>query len=438
MSNTAISVEGLSKLYRIGLAEERHESLLSASIDAMKRPLKNFRKLWRLDTSRSGAEEEADLIWALRDASFEVSQGEVLGVIGRNGAGKSTLLKILSRVTCPTAGRVVVHGRVSSLLEVGTGFHPELTGRDNIYLNGTILGMTRREIDRKFEEIVEFSGISRFLDTPIKRYSSGMKVRLAFSVAAHLDPEVLIVDEVLAVGDLEFQQKCMSKMRDLSSDRDRTVLFVSHNLGAHQALCDRGIVLSQGQLNFDGPISEAINFYLQSNTPTSDRQSLLEVTNRRGSGEILIKDIRFIDAESGTELLTFIPGRSVRVEIGYLNRSDSPMSEVEFSIGFRTMHGQKLTELRSGFANRFFEAESGEGVASCTIPRWPLSRGHYYYHCQIHAKRQLIDLINPVGQIEVERGDFYQKGGRLMNEDGMIFADFDWSLTDQVPVELRS
>ncbi|MEW4570463.1 ABC transporter ATP-binding protein [Tautonia sp. JC769] len=265
MSNTAISVEGLSKLYRIGVAEERHESLLSASIDAMKRPLKNFRKLWRLDTSRSGAEEEDDLLWALRDVSFEVPRGEVLGVIGRNGAGKSTLLKVLSRVTAPTAGRVVVNGRVSSLLEVGTGFHPELTGRDNIYLNGTILGMTKREIDGKFDEIVEFSGISKFLDTPIKRYSSGMKVRLAFSVAAHLEPEILIIDEVLAVGDYEFQRKCLGKMESLAHDasNNRTVLFVSHNMGMMRSLCTRGVVMRQGQLGFSGPIEEAVEFYEQ-------------------------------------------------------------------------------------------------------------------------------------------------------------------------------
>ena len=209
-------------------------------------PIRNARNLARLDVSRV-ADDAPDTFWALDDVSFEVKRGEVLGVIGRNGAGKSTLLKILSRITEPTSGRVGIKGRVSSLLEVGTGFHPELTGRDNVYMNGTLLGMTKREIDRKFDEIVAFSGVDRFLDTPVKRYSSGMQVRLAFAVAAHLDPEILIVDEVLAVGDYEFQNKCLGKMEEVATGGDgRTILFVSHNMGMVRSLCSRCLLPQVG------------------------------------------------------------------------------------------------------------------------------------------------------------------------------------------------
>ncbi|WP_169972668.1 ABC transporter ATP-binding protein [Tautonia rosea] len=330
MSNTAISVEGLSKLYRIGLAEERHESLLSASIDAIKKPLKNFRKLWRLDTSRSGAEDEEDLIWALRDVSFEVPRGEVLGVIGRNGAGKSTLLKILSRVTAPTSGRVVVNGRVSSLLEVGTGFHPELTGRDNIYLNGTILGMTRREIDRKFEEIVEFSGISKFLDTPIKRYSSGMKVRLAFSVAAHLEPEILIIDEVLAVGDVEFQNKCMGKMQQLSdtSGGARTVLFVSHNMNAINRLCTRGIVMNQGGVHYDGPVEDAVRAYMDLNVKNGSRYE----SGLDRSRDAQIFQIEVLDGLDETPQNDVDSDRGFLIRIGVFSQSRRPSGFLTMSL----------------------------------------------------------------------------------------------------------
>ena len=211
----AIRVENLSKAYRIGTREERHDTLASTALGLLRRPFRNYRRLSRL-TNLSDRNTASDVIWALNDVSFEVNEGEVVGIIGRNGAGKSTLLKVLSRITEPTSGRAVIRGRVGSLLEVGTGFHPELTGRENVYMNGTILGMTKREIDRKFDEIVDFSGVEKFLDTPVKRYSSGMKVRLAFAVAAHLDPELLIIDEVLAVGDAEFQAKCLGKMQDVA------------------------------------------------------------------------------------------------------------------------------------------------------------------------------------------------------------------------------
>lgn len=241
MSQPVIVVEGVSKEYVIGARERGNENFREMLTSSLLAPFRRFRKLGGQDVA------EEDRFWALRDVSFEVPEGEVVGIIGRNGAGKSTLLKILSRITEPTTGRVTLRGRVASLLEVGTGFHPELTGRENIFLNGAILGMTRAEISRKFDEIVNFAGIEKFLDTPVKRYSSGMYVRLAFSVAAHLDPEILIVDEVLAVGDVEFQKKCLGKMQSVAG-QGRTVLLVSHNLNAVQTLCHRAILLDKGRI----------------------------------------------------------------------------------------------------------------------------------------------------------------------------------------------
>jgi len=247
MSSSAISVERVSKSYRV--ATRRADTLVELFSQLVRRPL------------RGGDKKQDETFWALRDVSFEVQPGEVVGIIGRNGAGKSTLLKVLSRITSPTSGRVVIRGRVASLLEVGTGFHPELTGRDNVYMNGSILGMRRAEIDQRFDEIVAFAGVERFLDTPLKRYSSGMQVRLAFAVAAHLEPEILIVDEVLAVGDAEFQEKCLKKMQDVSR-HDRTVLFVSHNMDAVRHLCKTAILLEAGGIAARGACGEVIERYL--------------------------------------------------------------------------------------------------------------------------------------------------------------------------------
>ena len=251
MSDLAIDVHNLSKRYRIGLEEDSYNSLVQALIDWLGRPIRNFRQLRDLTKfEEDQADARKDVIWALKDVSLQVKPGEVVGVIGKNGAGKSTLLKVLSKITYPTSGVIKLQGRVSSLLEVGTGFHPELTGRENIYLNATILGMTKREIDQKFEEIVNFSGVKKFIDTPVKRYSSGMRVRLAFSVAAHLEPEILLVDEVLSVGDAAFQKKSLGKMEEVSQ-QGRTVLFVSHNMGAVRSLCTRAILLEDGKLIMD-------------------------------------------------------------------------------------------------------------------------------------------------------------------------------------------
>jgi lipopolysaccharide transport system ATP-binding protein len=270
-TDTAIHVEALSKVYRLGKKDEVYDNLARSFFEFIKNPLNNFRKHRSLYTfsdtelnENGDRDPSSNILWAVKDVSFQVKKGEVVGIIGKNGAGKSTLLKILCRITDPTRGRAIVRGKVSSLLEVGTGFHPELTGRENVFLNGTILGMKKKEVQEKFDAIVDFSGVEKFIDTPVKRFSSGMQVRLAFSVAAHLDPEVLIIDEVLAVGDADFQKKCLNKMENVGS-LGRTVLFVSHNMGAITDLCSRALWIDGGRLIEDGPAVDVVSKYLAQN-----------------------------------------------------------------------------------------------------------------------------------------------------------------------------
>lgn len=269
----AIEVSNLSKRYRLGIKEKQADTLMGQISQIIRSPYENLKRLRDLNRFR---QEDESVFWALKDVSFEVKEGEVLGIIGKNGAGKSTLLKILSQITEPTSGKVEIHGRVASLLEVGTGFHSELSGRENIYMNGTILGMTRREIDSKLDVIIDFSGVEKFIDTPVKFYSSGMKVRLGFSVAAHLDPEILIIDEVLAVGDHEFQKKCLGKMEDVSKNQGRTVLFVSHNLDAVSNLCHQTVILQNGVLIDCGSTDKMIYNYLNSNQTESPNTLVFE------------------------------------------------------------------------------------------------------------------------------------------------------------------
>ncbi|WP_087938319.1 ABC transporter ATP-binding protein [Algoriphagus faecimaris] len=276
MLDTVIKVENISKRYRIGLQEKRADTFAQQIWNNIKAPVENFKRI----KSLGRFEEESESIhWALKDVSFEVKQGEVLGIIGKNGAGKSTLLKILSKITEPTCGRIEMNGRVAALLEVGTGFHPELTGRENIYMNGTILGMTKKEIDRKLDEIIDFSGVEKYVDTPVKFYSSGMRVRLGFSVAAHLEPEILIIDEVLAVGDYEFQQKCLGKMEDVSQKEGRTVLFVSHNMDAVSNLCRKSILLNNGSVEFIDKTELVLRKYLSSNLHLSNSYKDFKIDN---------------------------------------------------------------------------------------------------------------------------------------------------------------
>ena len=316
MTKTAIKVDRLSKRYRIGLKEELHDTFIGNLASWMKSPLSNFSRLQKLSKFSNNSEQE-DIIWALRDVSFEVKQGEILGIIGKNGAGKSTLLKILCRITEPTSGRAVINGRVAGLLEVATGFHHELTGRENVFLNGTILGMTKKEIERKFDEIVDFSGVEQFIDTPVKRYSSGMTVRLAFSVAAHLEPEILLIDEVLAVGDYDFQQKCLGKM-DVISSEGRTVLIVSHNMSSITQLCKSAILLDSGKIESVGNARDIVSEYIRKGSSSTGEMIWSNLESAPGDNILKLHSARILSSDN--EVLSEIDiEKEFLIEIKYWN-----------------------------------------------------------------------------------------------------------------------
>lgn len=327
MSNTVIKVENLSKQYRLGQVST---GTISHDLNRWWHTLRGKEDPYLTigETNDRTSKSSSDYIWALRDINFDVQQGEVLGIIGRNGAGKSTLLKILSRTTAPTVGTIKIKGRVASLLEVGTGFHPELSGRENIFLNGAILGMTRNEIERKFDEIVDFAGIERYVDTPVKRYSSGMYVRLAFAVAAHLEPEILIVDEVLAVGDSEFQKKCLGKMKDVSEREGRTVLFVSHNMAAVKQLCTKGVVLRNGALTFSGTQHEAVNYY--QNAHQTNSSFLHTDAMQTAPGNELIRILKFEVTPLEGDTISISSGISFELE--YYNHKENTNLDVTFEL----------------------------------------------------------------------------------------------------------
>lgn len=333
----AIKVENVGKRYRIGVKDKIQDTFGGLMLDFIKSPVKNYRRyrsLYQFDDAE-GPDSDAvsdDILWAIRDVSFEVKRGEVLGIIGTNGAGKSTLLKMLARITAPTRGRIEIHGRVSSLLEVGTGFHQELTGRENVFLNGTVLGMRKKEIERKFDEIVEFSGVEKFLDTPVKRYSSGMRVRLAFAVAAHLEPEILIIDEVLAVGDAAFQRKCLNKMQDVG-EQGRTVLFVSHNMPAVTRMCERVILLDQGTMMLDGTANEVVSAYL-----------------RNGRGTSAAREWQDIDAAPGGEIAR-LQGIRIRTEDGHITDSIDIRQPVAVEIEYEVLKAGHVLQPHFGFFN---------------------------------------------------------------------------------------
>jgi len=312
MTDTAIKVENISKRYRIGLKEELHDSLIGKIGSLLQSPFSNMAKLKKLSHYENGNDKD-DIIWALKDISFEVKRGEVLGIIGPNGAGKSTLLKILAQITQPSSGHIQLNGRVASLLEVGTGFHPELTGRENIYLNGTILGMTKKEIDSKLDEIIDFSGVEKFIDTPVKRYSSGMGVRLAFSVAAHLEPEILLIDEVLAVGDAEFQKKCLGKMDEIAG-KGRTVLFVTHNLNAVSMICERLILIKRGRICKSGEPRDVINYYISGRRLTKSSHIWIENNSAPSNNYVLLKSVNFYNSKmNNVQQISILEGCAIEV-----------------------------------------------------------------------------------------------------------------------------
>jgi lipopolysaccharide transport system ATP-binding protein len=342
MSDIAIKFENISKQYRLGLVSTK---TLSHDLNrwwqtTVLRKEDPYLKIG--ETNDRASKGESEYVWALRDINFEVKQGEVLGIIGKNGAGKSTLLKILSRVTTPTTGAIKAKGRIASLLEVGTGFHPELTGRENIYMNGSIMGMTRREITWKLDEIVEFAGVARYLDTPVKRYSSGMTVRLGFSIAAHLDPEILVVDEVLAVGDAEFQKKAIGKMQDVSRGEGRTVLFVSHNMSSLKNLCNKGVLLKNGYLEYESNINDTIEKYISSNVL---KTTFDPAGKRAGTGRAIVKNIKLLDVFSKNEVFSYKMGEDILLEIQI--DANTLINNLDINIRLNDIHNVAIAAWRT-------------------------------------------------------------------------------------------
>ena len=424
MSDIAIKAEHLSKRYRIGLKEQMHDSFGALIVNTLKSPLKNYRKYRSLYVFDD--QEGEDTIWALKDVSFELRKGEVLGVIGHNGSGKSTLLKILSRVTDPTEGRAEIHGTVSSLLEVGTGFHPELTGRENIYLNAIILGMNKREVDRKFDEIVAFSEVEKFIDTPVKRYSSGMKVRLAFSVSAHLDPEILIVDEVLAVGDAAFQKKCLGKMENVAST-GKTVLFVSHNMAAIQSLCTRGIILERGRIIGDYPIDKAVQTYIASAQKKAAEIPIAERDDRRGGEQFRFTNVEFIDSATKRPVNMLMSGQPMIIRVEYDCLSNTQMSDVAITVAFFLSPGVLLFTCRSDVIGKTFDISPGKGELFLTIEKCPFLPGRYGFDLLADRGNSLLDLVREAGFIDVEKGDFYGTGRMPYYKGRGVLIQYDWS-----------
>jgi lipopolysaccharide transport system ATP-binding protein len=388
-----VAVDGLAKRYVIGHAG-RHDTLRDALADGARRVGRFLR------TGRPGLAAGSEEFWALQDVSFEVHPGEVLGIIGRNGAGKSTLLKILSRITEPTRGRVALAGRVASLLEVGTGFHPELTGRENIFLNGAILGMARAEIRRKFDEMVAFAEVEQFLDTPVKHYSSGMYVRLAFAVAAHLDPEILIVDEVLAVGDYAFQRKCLGRMSAVTAQEGRTVLFVSHNLGAVTGLCTRALWLAQGRVRACGPTAAVVADYVRSQTEEtrSDYDFRAWGSAERRRGRLVITGL---ELNGGAPVAHREPFRA-RLRF----RTAAAVEGVGFGIGFCTLEGTRLATFDTDLEDRRRAYPAGsEGWIELAIPDFPLSPGRYALDIGARSGDVVsLDYLPSCGTLEVQPG----------------------------------
>lgn len=418
MSDWAVIVEHLSKRYTLGRGRAKGDGMRHAIERAIRRPVSFIRSL-AMNHSRN-----ADF-WALKDVSFSIRQGEVVGIIGRNGAGKSTLLKILSRITVPTEGRVRIQGRTASLLEVGTGFHQELTGRENIFLNGAILGMARAEISRKFDEIVAFSEVEDFLDTPVKRYSSGMYVRLAFAVAAHLEPEVLIVDEVLAVGDAAFQKKCLGKMGDFAQS-GRTVLFVSHNMEAVRNLCQRAVWMKDGRLHREGPVSDVADDYFNA-TVNNQPISIASPTYGLTITKVVLKNVR------GEECNQFRPGEELTVAIHY--EADAPIEKPYVVLAIQGINGSCFTANMLLDGNRP-EVLNGTGVLSCRFEGLPLFPQNYSVRMSIKAKNGNDAIVNysevAFFNIVADLGAYGYKGEFVSRSSGStpVVVPYEWRLPD--------
>ncbi len=446
MSNTVIKVENLSKQYRlgqIGTGTIRDDfARFWARVRGKEDPTLKIGQTNSLSSNQQfnnsttqrlndPTTKPSDYIWALRDINFSVQQGEAIGIIGKNGAGKSTLLKLLSKVTAPTTGNIKIKGRIASLLEVGTGFHPELSGRENIFLNGAIMGMTKDEIRNKFDEIVDFSGVENYIDTPVKRYSSGMYVRLAFAVAAHLEPEILVVDEVLAVGDAEFQKKCLGKMGDVAKG-GRTVLFVSHNMTAIADLCTRCVVLKNGCIDFLGQTNNAMKRYLDTSITKNQSKDLSIVKNRTGNGIIRFISYKILN-DQNNEIDFILTGQSVTFVLEVLHTEDAPVPPVHFSILFVDENEKSLFHVSNTVANgEEFKLIfiNGKAKVKCVIPKFPLHTGEYYFHFYAGVFQNIFDNIPMAGSIQVEPGNYYATGRLPYREQGDILVENSWSILE--------
>jgi lipopolysaccharide transport system ATP-binding protein len=403
MSDIAIQVNDISKRYRIGLKKEVQDTFVGAFMHFVKRPVKNLQRLRNLSHFSENRQDPEDIIWALKDVSFEVTRGEVVGIIGRNGTGKSTLLKILARITEPTKGRAVVRGRVGALLEVGTGFHPELTGRENTYLNGTILGMKKAEIDRKFDDIVDFAEVEKFIDTPVKRYSSGMRVRLAFAVAAHLQPEILLVDEVLAVGDTAFQKKCVGKMGNIAKE-GRTILFVSHRMASIRKLCKSVYWLDDGTIREIGPADEVVTNYEREvlyGANSQTRQQSVVVNYEHGVEVHRIHSFVALSKSSPT----------LRVEVR--GRAIKPISRLGIGIQISTLDGIMVSRIGPSLAQSMLKNVHGnwEGIFEVKNITHYLSGGDYIIQIRVNRPSMgVILIIEDTTIIKVPLTDVHKSG----------------------------
>ena len=427
MSNIAIQFDQVGKLYHLGLVGTgtlSHDlnrwwrtSILGQEDPYLKIGETN-------DRSKKGS---SDFVWALKDISFDVEQGDVVGIIGKNGAGKSTLLKLLSRITSPTTGTIRAKGRIGSLLEVGTGFHPEMTGRENIYMNGSIMGMTRSEISRKLDEIVDFAGVERYLDTPVKRYSSGMTVRLGFAVAAFMEPEILVVDEVLAVGDAEFQKKAIGKMQDVSQGSGRTVLFVSHNMASVRHLCNQGILLENGSVKTIGSIDYVIDTYMKSSVqnsslPISEMPRPIHVNNI-----IHFTDLKFLN-EKNEEMIPTC-GEFLKVRV-FFDLKDDVANSCEISFGIRSILGDPMMSYSTNMLSAPFQISKETKYLDCIIPKLPLTEGEYKIALWAASKGVTCDLLESAMSFNVLDADYYNQGRPMAKhlKGKIVLTDYYWVL----------
>lgn len=421
MGNTVIKVENISKQYRlgnVGTGSLAHD--LNRTWHRVRGKEDPYLKIGEAnDRSVKGSSE---YVWALQDINFEVKQGEVLGIIGRNGAGKSTLLKILSRTTTPTTGQIKIKGRVASLLEVGTGFHPELSGRENIFLNGAILGMTRHEIKSKFDEIVDFAGVERYIDTPVKRYSSGMYVRLAFGVAAHLEPEILIVDEVLAVGDAEFQKKALGKMKDVSGKDGRTVLFVSHNMAAIENLCNAGMLLINGKLKTTGSAKQIIAEYLTAHSADKLSGDLHKIGNRSGNGELKFVGIKILDAVSENEISDIQCGANIRFRLFY--EANTGVKNIVIAMGINDQYDQRICFMSNELICKNIEVNKQSGYIDFLVNKMPLTIGRYNLTLFCSVNGIVSDWLHQAFYFDIISGDFYNTGKNAPEKNGTVLLNY--------------